>query len=58
MDFAGLRLMIESWEAVIPDLGRPSRIRVILGNNYFDCVITHSSLSFASSSAISTCGRH
>lgn len=42
MDFQAIRYTIEEWEKKIPGLGRPSRIRVIIGPNYFDGVIRSS----------------
>lgn len=41
-DFVALRQTLESWEQPLPGKKRPSRIRIIFGENSFDCVITSS----------------
>ena len=40
MDFRALAREINDWMAIIPSLGRPSRIRVIFGELHFDGVVT------------------
>jgi len=40
MDFQAIKEMIERWEGLIEGKGRPSRIRIIVGPNYFDGVVT------------------
>jgi hypothetical protein len=39
-DFQALRKALERWEKKLDGRGRPSRVRVIVGPNYFDGVMT------------------
>lgn len=42
MAFEQLVMMLDAWGAVIPAKGRPSRLKVMMGPQDFDCVVTGS----------------
>jgi hypothetical protein len=42
MDFQAIRANLELWESKLPNKGRPSRIKVIVGPNSFECLIRSS----------------
>ena len=44
MDFQVLLETIERWEEVIEDKGRPSRLKIIMGSNGFNCVVINSEI--------------